>query len=158
VFERYYGPIVSLKSYGWYNNQSLLTEQNSKESNSVLDVPKFVERKDTGGSFAVSRAMYLKAYWTKSFKKTGKETICLVKHSYHTYIPQAISQKVDCYCCPCQNSPSHSHVITLIEHALDNNDALLFWSCMNILKHTCALLDEVNDKTFVFSKECTKLC
>ncbi len=48
--------------------------------------------------------------------------------------------------------PSHLHVITLIEHALDNNDALLFCSQMNLLKDTCALLDEVVDKTLSFPK------
>jgi len=69
------------------------------------------------------------------------------------YIPQAVSQKVDCYCCASQNGPSHLHVITLIEHALDNNNSLFFRSRMNILKHTCALDDKVKDKMLSFLKK-----
>jgi len=77
----------------------------------------------------------------------------LIKHSYNTYIPQAISQKVDCHHCPSQTSPSHSHIITFIEHVLDNNDVLMFWSCMNLLKFTCALDDKVKDKSGSYPKK-----
>jgi len=129
VFDRFSGPIVFLKSYGKYNNQILLPEWNLKLINSVMKVPEFVEWKDTGGLFTVSNAMSLKVFWKKLSKKRGQEIICSVKHSYHTYIPQAVSQKVDCYHCPSQNSPSHLHVITMIGHALDNNDAL-FCCCV----------------------------
>jgi len=75
---------------------------------------------------AANNATYLKWFWRKSLKKRGKGKFCSVKHSYHTYILQAISQKVDCYHFPSQNSSSNLHVITLIEHVLDNNDALFF--------------------------------
>jgi len=101
----------------------LLPEQILNERNSVWDVAAFVKRKDTGGLFAASNATYWKMFQRKSSKKKGKGKICSVKHSYHTYILQAISQKVDCYHQPSQNSPSHLHIITLIEHVLDNNDA-----------------------------------
>ena len=69
------------------------------------------------------------------------------------YIPQAVSQKVDCYHHASQNSPSHLHLISLIEHALDNNNALFFRSHMNILKYTCALDDKVKDKILSFPKK-----
>jgi len=94
VFDRYSGPIVSLKLYGEYNNQTMLPEWNSKECNSVLDVPEFVEKKDTGGLFAASSATYLKGYQKKSLKKRGQEKICSIKHYYHMYIPQAIVKKL----------------------------------------------------------------
>jgi len=102
--------------------------------------------------FAASNVTYWKMFQRKSLKKQGKGKICSVKHSYHMYIPQAISQKGDCYCCPSQKSPSHLHIIILIEHVLDNNNAL-FLVHMNLLKHTCALSDEVVDKTLSFPKK-----
>jgi len=54
VFDRFCGLIVSLKSYGKFNNQTLLLEWILNESNSVCDVPEFVEKKDSGGLFLVS--------------------------------------------------------------------------------------------------------
>jgi len=87
VFDRFSGPIVSLKLYGEYNNQTMLPEWNSKECNSVLDVPEFVEKKDTGGLFAASSATYLKGYQKKSLKKRGQEKIVpsstLITHIFH---------------------------------------------------------------------------
>jgi len=63
----------------------------------------------------------------------------VINNSYDTYIPHVSSQKVDCSCCPSQNSASHFHIITLIEHALKTNDALIFHMNMKQLKQTCSL-------------------
>jgi len=72
---------------------------------------------------------------------------------YQTYIPQAVSHKIDCRCLASQNTPSHSHVITLIENALNTNDELFFRSCMNLLKFICALDKKVKDKLGSYPKE-----
>jgi len=81
-----------------------------------------------------------------------KELTSLIKSSYHTYILLAISQNIDCHHCPCQNCPSHSHIITLIEHALESNNAL-FFVCVWMFWKTCALSDEVVDKKLSFPND-----
>jgi len=63
--------------------------------------------------------------------------LCVIKNSYNTYIPHVTSQKVDCSHHCSQNSASHLQIITLIEHALENNDALMFCMNMKQLKQTC---------------------
>jgi len=72
---------------------------------------------------------------------------------YCTYIPNAVSYKIDCHCQPSQNTPSHSHVINLMEHVIDTNDALFFRSRMNLLKFTCALDPKVEDKSGSYPKK-----
>jgi len=86
VFDRFCGPVVSLKSYGQYNNQTLQPEQQSKECTSVLDVPEFLDREDNGGLFATSTAAYSKAFKTKSLKKIGNKIVpscTLITPSFH---------------------------------------------------------------------------
>ncbi len=63
VFDQYSGPIVSLKSFGKCSNQALLPDQRQTESNSVVEVPEFVDINDTGGYSTVSSAMTLKGNW-----------------------------------------------------------------------------------------------
>jgi len=102
VFDRYFRPMVSLKSYGIFNNQTFLPEWVLRGSNSERDVPRFVDQNDSGESIPVTT---LKRFQRKLLKRRGKGKVCSIKHSDNTYIPQAISQKVDCYCHPSQTSP-----------------------------------------------------
>ena len=74
-----------------------------------------------------------------------------IKSSYNTYIATVMSGRVDCTCCASQNAPCHSHIITLVEHVMELNDALLFHMHMNKLKESCAVLrgdDERNKHAF----------
>jgi len=57
--------------------------------------------------------------------------------SYYYYIPKVSSHKIDCDHCVAQNCPSHSHIATLIEHILDDSNALMFWMWMKLLKMEC---------------------
>jgi len=63
-----------------------------------------------------------------------------IKSSYNTYIATVMSGRVDCTRRASQNAPCHSHIITLVEHVMESNDALLFRTRMNELKETCAML------------------
>jgi len=117
VFDHFSGPIVSLKTYDEYNNQMLLPELSWQQKSEVMEPP---EVKSTG------HTIFLKSNMEITSTNTKNKLTSLIKSSYHTYIPLAISQKIDCCCRPCQNCPSHSHIITLIEHALDSNNALFF--------------------------------
>ena len=69
---------------------------------------------------------------------TSKNDLREIKNSYDTYIPQVKSQTVDGNRRASKNSPCHSHIINLLEHAMDGNDALLFRMRMKTLKHLCA--------------------
>jgi len=46
-----------------------------------------------------------------------------IKSSYNMYIPEITSTTVDCNCPVRKNTPSHSHVISLMEHIMEANDA-----------------------------------
>jgi len=73
-----------------------------------------------------------------------------INSSYNTFIGPVISGRVDCTRRPSQNAPSHSHIITLVEHIMDLNDALLFHTNMNMLKETCAVwMGGINKKTCI---------
>jgi len=63
-----------------------------------------------------------------------------IKSSYNMYIATVMSGRVDCTRRASQNAPCHSHIITLVEHVMELNDALLFHTHMNELKETCAML------------------
>jgi len=74
-----------------------------------------------------------------------------IKSSYNTYIATVISRMVDCTCRASQNTLCHSHIITLVEHDMELNNALLFHTRMNKLKETCAILrgdDKQNKPAF----------
>jgi len=66
--------------------------------------------------------------------------LCVINNSYSTYIPHVNSQKIDCSHHPSHNCGSHFHIITLIEHVLNNNDAILFCMNMKQLKQTCSCI------------------
>jgi len=74
-----------------------------------------------------------------------------IKSSYNTYIATVMSGRVDCTRRASQNTSCHSHIITLVEHVMELNDALLFRTRMNQLKETCAILrgdDKQNKPAF----------
>jgi len=60
-----------------------------------------------------------------------------MKSSYNTYVPQQISKKIDCSRRASQNAPSHFNIISLIEHAMGPNDAVLFRMHMKLLRAAC---------------------
>jgi len=60
-----------------------------------------------------------------------------IKNSYNTYIPKVTSHKIDCDHCIAQNCPSHSHIATLIEHILDDGNAMLFRMLVKSLRMEC---------------------
>jgi len=70
---------------------------------------------------------------------TTGEKLRSIKSSYNTYVPEVISGKIDCNSQASKNSPSHSHVMNLIEHVMDINDALIFCHQVTLLKKACAL-------------------
>ncbi len=75
-----------------------------------------------------------------------------IKSSYNTYIATVMSGRVDCTCHASQNTPCHSHIITLVEHIMELNDVLLFHTNMNMLKETCAVWrgdDQQNKHAFL---------
>jgi len=61
----------------------------------------------------------------------------VIKSLYNAYIPEITSTTVDCHCSVRKLIPSHSHVISLMEHALEANNALIFHSHMHSLKNKC---------------------
>jgi len=153
VFDRFSGPVVSLKTYGQYNNQTLKPEGIKEECGDVWDVTKFLKENEKETSSQSSSKAYSTSFRLKAQKKKIRKTTDPIKHLYRTYIPKAVSYKIDCHHRASQNTPSHSHVINLIEHVIDTNDALLFRSRMNLLKFTCALDDEVKDKSGSYPKK-----
>jgi len=79
-----------------------------------------------------------------------------IKSLYNTYTTQKISDKVDCEHQASLNAPSHFHVINLIEHALEGNDALMFHMHMKLLKATCALLPNNNLQRLAYPENLPK--
>jgi len=63
----------------------------------------------------------------------------VIKLSYNTYIPEITSTTVDCNHTVRKNTPSHSHVISLMEHIMEANGAMIFHSYMQSLKQKCKL-------------------
>ena len=68
-----------------------------------------------------------------------EEELRRIKSSYNTYVPEVVSGKIDCKRRASKNSPSHCHVMNLIEHVMDINDALIFCHQVTLLKKACAL-------------------
>jgi len=73
----------------------------------------------------------------------------IVQYIYY----KKISDKVDCERRVSQNAPSHFHVINLIEHALEGNDALMFRMHMKLLRETCALLPTTDLQRLAYLEE-----
>jgi len=53
--------------------------------------------------------------------------------------PEITSTTVDCNRTVRKNTPSHSHVISLMEHIMEANGAMIFHSYMQSLKQKCKL-------------------
>ena len=69
VFDRFSGPVVLLKTYGQYNNQTLQPERELKECDSVWDVTQFLEEQSKEGLFTPSSTAYSTSFRKKSLKK-----------------------------------------------------------------------------------------
>jgi len=67
-----------------------------------------------------------------------EEELRSIKSSYNTYVPEVVSGKIDCKRRVSKNSPSHSHVMNLIEQVMDVNDAIMFRCQFTLLKEACA--------------------
>ena len=86
VFDRFCGPIVSLKSYGQYNNQTLQPEGKLKECDSVWDVSQFLEEQSKEGLLTPSSTAYSTYFRKKSLqKKFGKQTVQSNTPIEHTF-------------------------------------------------------------------------
>jgi len=119
VFDRCSGPVVSLKTYRGCNNQTLMCQFGLKRANHS-EAGKKCHPSSTPSNTKMKRKSKLKLAIPE------EEVVGIIKSSHNTYIPRPISQTIDFHRRPSQNCPSHSHVITLIEHAIDNNDVLIF--------------------------------
>jgi len=87
VFDRFSGPVVSLKTYGQYNNQTLQPEGKLGECDSVWDVTHFLKEKEKEGFSTPSSTAYSTSFRKKSLKKKIKNqlvqsNIC-IKHTFH---------------------------------------------------------------------------
>jgi len=86
VFDRFSGPVVLLKTYGQYNNQTLQPERELKECDSVWDVTQFLEEQSKEGLFTPSSTAYSTSFRKKSLKKKiGKQTVqsnTPIKHTF----------------------------------------------------------------------------
>jgi len=149
VFDRCSGPVVSLKTYRECNTQTLTCQFGLKRAN-CSEAGKKCHPSSTPSNTKMKRKSKLK------LDIPEEEEVGIIKSSHNTYIPRPISQTIDFHRRPSQNCPSHSHVITLIEHAIDNNDALIFRSNMAALKKICFWSDEVEDKKLSFPEEAPK--
>jgi len=67
-----------------------------------------------------------------------EEELRSIKSSYNTYVPEVVSGKIDCKRRVSKNSPSHSHVMNLIEQVMDVKDAINFRHQFISLKEACA--------------------
>ena len=152
--------IVNLERYESHNNQTLRNDCLMKmgEQCAVSFINTVFDEQERCGHTMKKRKICL---------GTSKNDLREIKNSYDTYIPQVISQTVDGNRRASKNSPCHSHIINLLEHAMDGNDALLFRMRMKTLKQTCALtkacvkeeaseLSEDTLDTNVSTKACVK--
>jgi len=67
-----------------------------------------------------------------------EEELRSIKSLYNTTVPEVVSGKIDCKRRVSKNSPSHSHVMNLIEQVMDVNDAIMFCRQFTLLKEACA--------------------
>ncbi len=131
--------IVMLKEYNEINNQTMFSDNDLLYDGDVEHAVDILQRSADNNVAEdpdkQKQSMLDECEWDMQ----------QIKNSYNTYIPEITSQKIDCDHCVMQNCPSHSHITTLIEHILDDNDALMLWMWMKSLKMEC-LLDETEKK------------
>jgi len=146
VFDCCSGPIVSLKTYSECNNQAWSCQLGLKRAT----YSEAGERR-----YKSSNATNTKMKRKPKAKSAMSENdeVGIIKSSHNTYIPTAVSQTINCHRHLSQNCPSHSHIITLIEHAIDSNDALVFCKNMAALKMMCFWSEEVEDKRISFPED-----
>jgi len=85
--------------------------------------------------------------------KSEQKGLRVIKSSYNTYIPMVVSQRIDCNSRVSKHTPGHSRIVTMIEHIMDSDDALIFRRRMKELKDTCAFLDNNGDKILSYPHE-----